>query len=999
MNTIIDSKNDLCVGCNRCVRECPMEMANNTFQDNEGNIKVKIDHDKCINCGRCISACKHEARYYCDDTELFFSDLQSGVPITLIAAPSISTNIPEYKKLFTYLKQLGVKNIFDVSLGADICIWGHVRHIGEYPDERIITQPCPVIVSYCEMYRHDLLKWLSPIHGPMACLSIYIKKYLGIKDRIAAISPCIAKSIEFRDTELSSYNITFEKLLEHIKAKNIKLPDSETGFDNDESGLGSLFPLPGGLKENIDYFTGSKLYVVKAEGFNVYEKLCEYADMPDDVLPDIFDVLNCEEGCNIGPASTHDKSVFYIDKKMNDTRKKALEEKRKKHYESVYKKYDKAFDISHFKRVYKPVDTYFPVIAETDIEAAYEMLGKNNYEQQNVDCSACGSKTCHDMARKIALSVNIPINCIVKSMEEARTERKNYLAAHNQLLYAVEIAQEASRAKTEFLASMSHEIRTPMNAIIGMSEILEHENLNERQAGYIKDIRISADSLLGIINDILDMSKIEAGKLELRPVDYNFKQFIDNIISIFTHVSQNKGLEFIYTTEGEMPDCLFGDDIRLRQVLTNVCGNAVKFTEKGFVKMTISTDVGKLIFTIEDTGMGIRAEDMSRLFNAFEQLDEEKNRSIVGTGLGLPICKSIVEMMGGDIIAKSEYGRGAAFTVTIPIVIGNEENIRSGDAEKTELSIIAPDARILITDDNEFNLKVTCGLLNFMEINAETADSGFKAIELIKKNDYDIVFMDHMMPEMDGIETVHRIRDLGGKYEDLKIIALTANAIKGAREMFIKNSFDDFLSKPIDVDEMRKIIKRYLPQEKVKVDENGEKKQFILKKEEELFRKSIVTFVKDNKDTFKKMIKALTSSDISTAHRIAHTVKSAAGYLGRRELQEAAASLETSLRDDTAGHKPEQLRIFEEELSSALADFEQIILKTKEDKLKAVQLSDEELTQMLKEIEPLLRKNDFSALGYVERLRDTTDLEELADLIDDYDFAGALELLEKVISK
>jgi len=983
-----------------------MELANNTFQDEAGIIKVKIDHEKCITCGRCISACKHKARYFTDDTALFFEDLKKGVPITIIAAPSIRTNIPGYKKLFTYLKQLGVSRIFDVSLGADICVWGHVRYIERNEQKRLITQPCPVIVSYCEVYRHDLLKWLSPVHGPMACLSIYLKEYLDINDRIAAISPCIAKSNEFRDTGLAQYNITFAKLLEYFEENNIILPGDETDFDSNDSGLGSLFPLPGGLRENIDYFTGNKLFITNAEGFGVYEKLNEYANTPDDILPRIYDVLNCEEGCNIGTASTHEMSVFDIDKTMNNTRRKAREEECIGHYESTYKKYDDTFELSRFIRKYKPFSASFPVIADEDIETAFNVLGKNDYEKRNIDCSACGSKTCYDMARKIALSVNIPINCIVKSMEDARTEHDNYLAAHNQLLCALEVAKEASRAKTDFLASMSHEIRTPMNAIIGMSEVLEHESLNDRQASYVKDISISAHSLLGIINDILDMSKIEAGKLELRPVDYNFKQFTDNIVSMFTHVSGKKGLEFVCKSSDDIPDYLFGDDIRLRQVLTNICGNAVKFTEKGYVKLTITIEKGiseggiiaqnLLIIKVEDTGMGVRKEDIPNLFNAFEQVDKEKNRNAVGTGLGLPICKSLVEMMGGTITVESEYGYGTVFTVKVPVIIGSEENIRISEAGDAELIISAPDAKILVTDDNEFNLKVTSGLLGLMDIEAETAGSGFIAIDKIKQKDYDIIFMDHMMPEMDGIETVREIRKLGGKYEDICIIALTANAIKGAREMFIENNFDDFLSKPIDLEDLREIVMRYLPPEKVIIDEESENKQVHLKKEEKLRLKSITTFIKENRSTYEKITKALSLSDTKTAHRIAHNVKSAAGYLGRKGLQKAAHIIEETIKDESAKLFPEQLTAFQNELTSALSDFEQQLRAVESSNTEIVQLSNQELEDLLNEIEPLLKKDDFSATSYVEKLRTVAGLEALAELIDEYEFAEALELVEKI---
>jgi len=973
-----------------------MELANTTFQDENGNIKVKIDHEKCISCGRCISACKHEARYYIDDTCLFFEDLKNGKNISLIAAPSIRTNFPDFKKLFTFLKRSGVNKIYDVSLGADISVWGHVRYLENNKGNKLITQPCPVVVTYCESYRHDLLDKLSPIQSPMACAAIYLKKYIGITDDIAAFSPCIAKANEFSATGLARYSITFEKLLDYIVKNDIVLPDEETDYDSNECGLGSLLPMPGGMKENIDYFTGKQLFITKAEGFDIYKKLDLYATSPDSVLPDIYDLLNCEEGCNIGPASTHDKSVFEIDKVMNTIKKKTTEGAKIGHFEAVYNEYDNTFDLSDFIREYKPVLTSFPQISENDINDAFVTLGKTDYEKQNVDCSACGSQTCHDMARKIALNVNIPINCIVKSMEDARTEHKNYLSVNKQLLYAVETAQEASRAKSEFLASMSHEIRTPMNAIIGMSEILEHENLSEYQSSYVKDIRISAHSLLGIINDILDMSKIEAGKLEVNPVDYNFKQFIDNIISMFTHIAKNKGLDFDHVIEGDIPDHLYGDDIRLRQVLTNICGNAVKFTEKGYVKLTVVYEPGKLIIKVQDSGIGIRKEDLPKLFNAFEQLDKVKNRSIVGTGLGLPICKSLVEMMGGDIVAESEYGHGTLFTVTIPAVLGNEENTNYNDNEEDTLTITAPDVKILITDDNEFNLKVTSGLLNLMEINAETASSGFRAIELITQNDYDIIFMDHMMPEMDGIETVRQIRSMGGKHKNQIIIALTANAIKGAREMFINNGFDDFISKPVDLKELRELLKRYIPHDKVKITVIGEKRENINKKRDDLKLKSIATFVKENTNAFTNITNALTSRDIKTAHRIAHTVKSAAGYLEKKKLQEASGALEEAFQNDKADQTPQQLRIFQKELAATLYEFENLIKNSNEEKKDSIKLSGKELTGLLEELKPLLEKDDFGAAKYVDKLKGISGMEELADLVDEYDFAGALKLTEKM---
>jgi len=376
-------------------------------------------------------------------------------------------------------------------------------------------------------------------------------------------------------------------------------------------------------------------------------------------------------------------------------------------------------------------------------------------------------------------------------------------------------SDSASRVKSDFLANMSHEIRTPMNAIIGMTELLEQEELTARQRDYVKDIDSSANSLLSIINDILDLSKIESGKLMLSPVNYDFPAMLDNISSMFRYVSQKKGLEFRYKTVGEIPKILYGDDIRLRQVLTNLCGNAVKYTEKGYIRLKLSALEDKLVFEVKDTGMGIKKESLPGIFNAFEQDKTAKNRHIAGTGLGLPISRAFVEMMGGSIMLDSEYEQGTVITVIIPLVLGSEAEVNYESKTESKLKIYAPEANVLIVDDNEFNLKVAHGLLKLHSIDAKKASSGKEAIDMVKQSDYDIVFMDHMMPEMDGIEAVAEIRKLGEKFKALPIIALTANAVQGAKEMFLLNDFNDFLSKPINLHKLTEILIEWLPNEKI----------------------------------------------------------------------------------------------------------------------------------------------------------------------------------------
>ena len=563
-----------------------------------------------------------------------------------------------------------------------------------------------------------------------------------------------------------------------------------------------------------------------------------------------------------------------------------------------------------------------------------------------------------------------------------------------QLEAALEDAQEANRAKSSFLSNMSHEIRTPMNAITGIGELLLHERLEERQMGYVNDIVTSAKSLLGIINDILDFSKIESSKLDLDPVDYDLNDFLDQIETMFTYTAEIKGLEFKVERAPGLPKVLFGDDLRLRQILTNIIGNAVKFTEKGHVRMGVSASNDLLVFKITDTGIGIRKEDQPKLFRAFEQVDKSINRNVIGTGLGLIISKSFIEMMDGSIKLESEYGQGTVFTVTIPIVKGNKKRVEKKTDIDENSTLHAPEARVLVVDDNEFNRKVASGLLSLMDIKAETAASGQKAIELVKHKEYDIVFMDHMMSGMDGIEATALIRKMGEKHENLPIIALTANVVQGAKEMFLENNFNDFLPKPIDTRELIRVLENWLPLGKIQAKTELEDIHSRLSKVDELRRKSIITFVKENRNTFEKITGALSSGDLKTAHRIAHTLKSSAGYLGKEELRDAASSLEMSLQAQPPDHTQEQLDILSKELDKTLSEFEPMLKEAESEKPDAVRIGNNELTALLSELKPLLENSDFSASEYIEKLRGTVGMEGIADCIDDYDFTGALELLE-----
>ena len=1115
MVEIIKSKYSFCTGCNRCVRECPMETTNITYQDEDGNIKVKIDHGKCIACGRCISACKHEARYFVDGTERFFDDLSKGIPISLMIAPSIRTNIPEFKKLLTCLKRLGVNKIYDVSLGADICIWAHIKHIEKNGVTPIITQPCPAIVSYCEMYRHDLIPRLSPIHSPMACAAIYMKRYQGIGDRIAVLSPCLAKINEFEDTKLADYSITFTALLEHLSRNNMALPDEETQFDHDESGLGSMFPMPGGLKENIEFFTGASLHITKAEGFNVYQKLNQYAETPQELLPDIYDALNCAEGCNMGSAYSPDRNIFEVDKIMDSNKKRVAQERKREHYQSVYKKYNDTLDLSHFIREYRLIPSEFPHITDADIDKAFELLGKTDHQKQNIDCGACGSATCRDMARKIALNVNIPVNCIVKSMEEAKVEHEDNLKTHKKLAkmeltheadilmrtlldvnphinilfdsrfklidcnpaavsfmgfsskeemlsgftdkmtrsipqfqpdgqksrllvekfevvsregsvrfetvicldgvvrsldvelkkipygkkyvvvgfiydmtsirererelvrvqeknelqltklnavvnatkiglwdvvivnnnplhpdnvftwsdefrymlgfsneidfpntfkswndrlhpddvekahlavaqhisdltgktpYDVEFrmlckngeyiyiracgeairdkngnalrvagaianitetkkmlintekqrieAEAANQAKSVFLSNMSHEIRTPLNAIIGMTTIGKLSPEIDKKDNAFNKIEGASKHLLGVINDILDMSKIEANKLELSPVSFEFEKMLYKVVDIVqTRINERRQKFHISIGEG-IPGKLIGDDQRLSQVIANLLSNAVKFTpDEGSIRLDsrLVSEKGGICclqISVSDTGIGIDGEKSARLFESFEQADAGTSRNFGGTGLGLSISKRIVELMDGKIEVESELGKGSKFIVTVYLKCDTDmETEPAGNIDAADNSTVDFAGKtILLAEDIEINREIIITLLEPMGITIKCAENGAAAVRLFTESPdaYHLIFMDVQMPEMDGYEATRVIRAFEAEQRTARmknnelpapqtpIIAMTANVFREDIEKCLNAGMNNHLGKPIDFDEMVSQLRRYL---------------------------------------------------------------------------------------------------------------------------------------------------------------------------------------------
>ncbi|MCQ2081531.1 MAG: ATP-binding protein [Lachnospiraceae bacterium] len=428
------------------------------------------------------------------------------------------------------------------------------------------------------------------------------------------------------------------------------------------------------------------------------------------------------------------------------------------------------------------------------------------------------------------------------------TENVNY---SRQIEVERDRADDANAAKSIFLSNMSHEIRTPMNGIVGMTDILLRQNFGEEEKSYLQNIRSSGLALLDIINDLLDFSKIESGRMSIIEDDYEPLPLLNDLKMMFQTRIGDKPIRIIYEIDENLPAKLYGDVVRIRQCLTNIVNNSIKFTDVGYVKVEIkvlrddfnglftnSSETGtirdgdtiKLKIIVTDTGSGIKEDELPKLFESFGQADVKRNHGKEGTGLGLAITKQLLGLMKGKIEVSSEYGKGSTFTLTIPQkVVDSTPATEAKYSNKTEnqMTYIAPEARILLVEDNEINVKVAEGLLAPYQFKIDVADNGLSALKKISENTYDLVLMDHLMPVMDGIEATKRIRGFDGEYfKRVPIIALTANAIAGAKEQFINAGMNDFVGKPISLMEISAVIHKWLPSELIQSIEKGAEDEF-----------------------------------------------------------------------------------------------------------------------------------------------------------------------------
>jgi len=648
-------------------------------------------------------------------------------------------------------------------------------------------------------------------------------------------------------------------------------------------------------------------------------------------------------------------------------------------------------------------------------------------------------------------------NSIVQSRVRNQIQLVNQIRElvklQEELETAVKTAEAANSTKSAFLARMSHEIRTPLNAVVGISEIqLQNEDLPKETKEAFTRIYNSGDLLLGIINDILDLSKIEAGRLELTPARYDVASLVNDTVFLNMIKYENKPIDFVLDVDEHVPSALFGDELRIKQILNNLLSNAFKYTNSGEVKLSVSaessaensTDAVTLIFHVRDTGQGMTREQLEKLGDEYSRFNQEANRTTEGTGLGMSITQNLVHMMEGEIKAESEPGKGSLFTVRLrqgnvgapPLGREVTEKLREfrsnyeAKAKKTQIVREAiPNGKVLIVDDMDMNIYVAKGMLSPYGLQIDTATSGPEAIEKVKRSEYDLVFMDHMMPKMDGMEATQEIRKLGGVYEKLPIVALTANAVAGMKEMFLSNGFNGFISKPIVMRELDNVIREWLSPEKVNHHAEPETadaadgdiyNSFVdaIKKIEEInveiglnrfssmkdmYRVTLEMFYKRIPIECNNMASSLAAKDLNSFMISAHSMKSSLATIGAMRLSEMSFELETASKkedfDFCARHFPdynEKLLSFHKKLAVIFPEAENAQKKEPGDMSRLL----EEVKKALTAAENFDNDTGISIiknlLPYDFGVENNNLLENALAELENFEYEGAAAILGKI---
>lgn len=605
-----------------------------------------------------------------------------------------------------------------------------------------------------------------------------------------------------------------------------------------------------------------------------------------------------------------------------------------------------------------------------------------------------------------------------------------------QLKAALLQAEAANKSKSQFLANMSHEIRTPINAILGMDAMILRESSEEVIKGYAKDIKTASNTLLALINDILDFSKIESGKMDIIPTKYQLDSVLNDLINMVKPKANEKGLELELVLNPNTPAKLYGDEIRVKQVMLNILNNAVKYTKKGKITWlvdyeNIQPDICILKVDVVDTGIGIRPEDLKKIYSPYERVDHVENKSVEGTGLGLSITKNLLEMMGSELVVESTYGEGSKFSFVIEQSMWGSEPIGDNllvtyENEEMPEKFHAPTASVLVVDDVEMNLTVIKGLLKRVEINPELCISGEEAIELANEKKYDVILLDAMMPNMSGEETLQCIRKSSAFNRETPIVVLTANAIVGARDEYLAIGFDDYISKPVNGEQLENIIQNYLPEEKQMIvtestsskDSKSDVESAEIHKIKKIQTINVSEGIKaaGGKDTYIsvcsnfyetasariQMISDYFNNEDYDNYTIqAHALKSSARLIGALELSELALEMELAGKEKNAEQIKEKTKMLLDMYKGIQSELKSIFdANTGEDEKNKKELTKKKLNRKLSELKELMEAFDFeTAQMLFASLKDFRLPEDFANSYDKLKVSMAEVNNEEIINE
>lgn len=609
-----------CTGCNACVRVCPVKEANYVTIQPNGSLAVAIHEDRCIKCGECVRSCEHGARCFTDDTERFFQILKSKERIAIIVAPAVRTALGEHwADVLQWLRSQGNVEIYDVGMGADICTWAHVQLLKDDKHKRVISQPCAAITNYILKYHPKLIPHLSPVHSPMMCLAVYLRKYLSYTGKIAALSPCVAKKSEFIATGLVDLNVTFARLGEVYSASGAKGKGAEFKFDGADGQDGSYYPLPGGLKENL-LLWNDKLRVINSEGVHkVYRELAMYETQADSNLPDVFDVLSCEYGCNSGAATGREANIFFAGRVMEDQKRKSKPAQRR----AMMKKFNHRLKVEDFIRTYKSEYKEHMTPSATEVNSIFNEMGKFTEEQRIFDCCACGYSTCKEMVTAIYNKNSIP-GCCMQNKEYRIALEKDKI---------VDLASEVSN-----LSAMIHSVFSTLH-------------------GYIQNVQDETQT----INSLNKVSLIEMETLSTEVVQ--MVEYCKNIVTAMKKIDQSA------QNYSKMTSAVQGIAKQTNLLSLNASVEAARAGNAGKGFAVVASEVRSLAHSSQDT-VSTSEDNRRDIVGAIDHVN--KIIDDINT-----IAAELTEMSRGMVTkvnATSESGMSIGKNMEQVITLSDEEN-------------------------------------------------------------------------------------------------------------------------------------------------------------------------------------------------------------------------------------------------------------------------------------------------------------------------------------